>query len=106
VIVGATREDAGYEASLTAKGVAWLLDSAMELVPGLADSPILETWTGFRPKIADDHPAIGPTYIEGLYYITGHGPSGIAPVYESVGCTVSVTFAACARPLTITCAVL
>jgi glycine oxidase len=89
VIVGATREDAGYEASLTAKGVAWLLDSAMELVPGLADSPILETWTGFRPKIADDHPAIGPTNIEGLYYITGHGPSGIAPAPASVDLLVA-----------------
>jgi glycine oxidase len=74
---------------LTAKGVAWLLDSAMELVPGLADSPILETWTGFRPKIADDHPAIGPTYLEGLYYITGHGPSGIAPAPASVDLLVA-----------------
>jgi glycine oxidase len=49
VIVGATRELAGYEATLTASGVAWLLNRALELVPGLADSPILETWTGFRP---------------------------------------------------------
>ena len=84
VIVGATRENAGYEASLTAAGVAWLLQSAMDLVPGLADSPILETWTGFRPVSIDSHPSIGPTYVDGLYYITGHGPSGIAPAPASV----------------------
>jgi glycine oxidase len=84
VIVGATRENAGYEASLTASGVVWLLQSAIDLVPGLADSPILETWTGFRPLSLDNHPSIGPTYVDGLYYITGHGPSGIAPAPASV----------------------
>ena len=84
VIVGATRELAGYEASLTASGVAWLLNRALELVPGLADSPILETWTGFRPLSLDGLPAIGRASLDGLYYLTGHGPSGIGPAPASV----------------------
>jgi glycine oxidase len=84
VIVGATRELAGYEAALTASGVAWLLNRALELVPGLANSPILETWTGFRPLSLDGLPAIGRASLEGLYYLTGHGPAGIGPAPASV----------------------
>jgi glycine oxidase len=84
VVVGATREFAGYEASLTASGVAWLLQSAMDLVPALADAPILEMWTGFRPLCTDGRPVIGPGHIEGLFFATGHGPSGIAPAPASI----------------------
>jgi glycine oxidase len=90
VIVGATRELAGYDASLTARGVAWLLQSAMELVPGLGDAPILEMWTGFRPLSLDGLPAIGPGLVEGLFYLTGHGPSGIAPAPASVQLLVAL----------------
>lgn len=92
VIVGATRELAGYEAVLTAGGVAWLLQSAIDLVPGLADSPILETWTGFRPLSRDGYPSIGRSNVEGLYYLTGHGPSGIAPAPVSVELLVALMF--------------
>jgi glycine oxidase len=84
VVVGATREFAGYEASLTPRGVAWLLQSAMELVPALADAPIQEMWTGFRPLSTDGRPSIGPGHIEGLFFATGHGPSGIAPAPASI----------------------
>jgi glycine oxidase len=92
VVVGATRELAGYEAVLTARGVAWLLQSAIDLVPGLADSPLLETWTGFRPLSRDGYPAIGPGYLAGLYYLTGHGPSGIAPAPVSVDLLLATMF--------------
>ncbi len=90
VVVGATREMAGYEAVLTASGVAWLLQSAIDLVPGLADSPIHEMWTGFRPLSADGLPSIGPGSIEGLYFATGHGPSGIAPAPASIALLVAL----------------
>jgi glycine oxidase len=84
IVVGATREMAGYEASLTARGVTWLLQSAMDLVPALADAPIQELWTGFRPLSTDGRPSIGPGHIEGLFFATGHGPSGIAPAPASI----------------------
>jgi len=90
VVVGATREFAGYEAALTARGVAWLLQSAMDLVPALADAPIVETWTGFRPVSRDGLPAIGPGTLDGLYFLTGHGPSGIAPAPASVKLLVAL----------------
>ncbi|MBV9354522.1 MAG: glycine oxidase ThiO [Chloroflexi bacterium] len=90
VIVGATRELAGYAATLTASGVAWLLTSAMDLVPELAGSPIVELWTGFRPLSPDGLPIIGPGFLDGLFFLTGHGPSGIAPAPASVQLLVAL----------------
>ena len=84
LVIGATREEAGWDACLTAGGVAWLLTSAMGLVPGLRDCPILELWTGFRPLSVDGVPLIGPGELHGLWYLTGHGPSGIAPLPGSL----------------------
>ena len=90
LVVGATREEAGYEATLTARGVAWLLDEAMTLVPGLAEAPLLELWTGFRPLSLDGRPAIGPGALDGLFFLTGHGPTGIGPAPASVELLVAL----------------
>lgn len=84
LVIGATREEAGWDPSLTAGGVAWLLNRAMEVVPALESCPIAEIWTGFRPASADGLPLIGRGDFEGLYFLTGHGPSGIAPLPGSV----------------------
>ena len=84
LVIGATREEAGWDASLTAEGVAWLLNRAMEVVPALGSCPIQEMWTGFRPLSADGLPLIGRGELEGLYFLTGHGPSGIAPLPGSI----------------------
>jgi glycine oxidase len=84
LVVGATREEAGWDASLTAGGVAWLLNRAIQVVPALERSPIVELWTGFRPLSADGLPLIGRGALDGLYFLTGHGPSGIAPLPGSI----------------------
>src|SRR5579871_963934 len=84
IVVGATREDAGWDASLTASGIAWLLNRAMQVVPALGGCPIAEMWVGFRPLSADGLPLIGRSEIDGLYFLTGHGPSGIAPLPGSI----------------------
>jgi glycine oxidase len=84
LVIGATREEAGWDPSLTAGGVAWLLNRAMDVVPALQDCPIAEMWTGFRPASADGLPLIGKGEYDGLYFLTGHGPSGIAPLPGSV----------------------
>jgi glycine oxidase len=90
LVVGATREEAGWDASLTAGGVAWLLERAMAVVPGLRNSPIAEMWTGFRPLSADGLPMIGAGALRGLYFLTGHGPSGISPLPGSVALLASL----------------
>jgi glycine/D-amino acid oxidase-like deaminating enzyme len=84
LVVGATREEAGWDPSITAGGIAWLLERAMDVVPALSECPIAEVWTGFRPLSADGLPLIGPGMLEGLFFLTGHGPSGIAPLPGSI----------------------
>lgn len=79
VVVGATREFVGYDRSITAGGVAWLLASAIEMVPSFAGTPIGEIWTGFRPVSVDGLPIVGESDVKGLFYATGHGASGIGP---------------------------
>jgi glycine oxidase len=90
LVVGATREFVGYDTSLTAGGQAWLLASAIALIPALKDAPLLEQWVGFRPLSADGVPSIGPAALRGLYYITGHGPTGIAPAPASARLLVAL----------------
>jgi glycine oxidase len=77
LVVGATRELVGYDSSLTAEGVAWLLRSAIDMLPVVRDAPIQQMWTGFRPLSLDGLPVIGPGAVEGLFFATGHGQSGI-----------------------------
>jgi glycine oxidase len=84
LVIGATREEAGWDPSLTAGGMAWLLNRAIDVVPALRSCPIAEMWTGFRPASADGLPLIGQGEFEGLYFLTGHGPSGIAPLPGSI----------------------
>jgi glycine oxidase len=84
LVVGATREEAGWDASLTAGGITWLLNRALAVVPALHACPILEMWTGFRPLSRDGLPLIGRGALDGLFFLTGHGPSGIAPLPGSV----------------------
>jgi glycine oxidase len=79
LVIGATREFAGEDPRLTAGGLGWLLASAIETIPALETAPILETWTGFRPLCSDHLPLIGAGEPEGLFFCTGHGPTGITP---------------------------
>jgi len=83
LVIGATRKFVGFNSSFTAGGVQWLLSEAINMIPGLAEAPLVEIWTGFRPVSMDGFPSIGPGLVEGLYFATGHGPSGIAPAPAS-----------------------
>ncbi len=77
IIAGATVEDTGFEKSLTAEGIHYLLDAAIELAPTVRSAEIVEVWAGLRPDSADNLPILGPTGIEGLLIATGHFRSGI-----------------------------
>jgi glycine oxidase len=83
LIVGATRKYTGYNSSFTAGGIHWLLTEAIGMIPALAECPIVEIWTGFRPNSLDGRPIIGAGAAKGLFFVTGHGPSGIAPAPAS-----------------------
>ena len=77
LLVGATSEERGFDADLTAGGVFSLLEGAWRAIPGVAELPIDEMWTGFRPGSRDDAPILGLGEVEGLVYATGHHRNGI-----------------------------
>lgn len=78
LLVGATMEEAGFEAGITAGGIQALLEGTLRLCPGLAGSPLVELWSGFRPGSPDGNPILGPDpALEGLFLGTGHFRNGI-----------------------------
>src|SRR5437764_6113857 len=77
LIIGATVEERGFDASLTAGGLLSLLEGAWRAVPAIEELPIAETWVGFRPGSRDDAPMLGPSGTEGLVVATGHHRNGI-----------------------------
>jgi len=76
VVLGATREDAGFDDRVTAGGLGGLLAAAAGLAPGLADATVAETRVGFRPVTADGLPLLG-TLTDGLVIAAGNGPEGL-----------------------------
>jgi glycine/D-amino acid oxidase-like deaminating enzyme len=76
VVLGATREDVGFEHAATLGGVGGLLAAGLQLAPGLARATLLETRIGFRPATADGRPLLG-WLAEGLLVAAGHGPEGL-----------------------------
>jgi glycine oxidase len=82
IIAGSTLEDAGFDKSITPGGIRQILDGVLELVPGLANAEIIETWAGLRPGTPDTLPILGPADVKGLFMATGHYRNGIllAPV--------------------------
>ena len=77
VVVGATMEERGTDTSVTAGGVLQLLQSAWELVPGIAELELVEATAGLRPATPDNAPVLGPTAMPGLHLATGHFRNGI-----------------------------
>lgn len=78
VLVGSSRqygvEDLGVEAAILSR----MLERASEYMPGLAQLPILRSWTGLRAATADKLPLIGPwPGDETLWIATGHEGLGI-----------------------------
>src|ERR1700687_3673529 len=77
ILAGATIEYAGFDKRTTAGGVEKILSAAIDLVPGLANARIEETWAGLRPDSPDHLPILGPTDIDCLLIATGHYRSGV-----------------------------
>jgi glycine oxidase len=77
LLVGATVEESGYDAQLTAGGILTLLEAAWRALPAIEELPIDEMWVGHRPGSRDDAPILGSGPIAGLIYATGHHRNGI-----------------------------
>jgi glycine oxidase len=77
LLIGATSEDMGFDTRVTAGGLYTLLENAWEIVPGIYDLPVTETWAGLRPGSRDNRPIVGWSAIPGVFYATGHFRHGI-----------------------------
>jgi glycine oxidase len=77
LIVGATVEEQGFDASVTAGGVHELLREAYRLLPDVSEMELIEAAAGLRPGTPDNLPRVGPSPIEGLLWATGHFRNGI-----------------------------
>ncbi|WP_079707882.1 NAD(P)/FAD-dependent oxidoreductase [Paraliobacillus ryukyuensis] len=79
VIAGATHENnLGFDQRVTAIGLQEILNKALAIAPGLAQSTIMETRVGFRPSTPGFLPVIGaiPGF-NNLFTANGLGSSGL-----------------------------
>lgn len=78
LIVGSTREEAGYDKSVTLAGMERIACCARALLPKLGGLAFCQAWAGLRPAASDLLPVLGSSPgIPGLVYATGHYRSGI-----------------------------
>lgn len=77
LVIGATSEEMGFDTTVTAGGMYDLLEGAWEVVPGIYDLPVDETWAGLRPASRDHAPLLGPSAAPGVVMATGHYRHGI-----------------------------
>lgn len=78
VIAGSTMEDAGFEPTTTAEGLAAIRQATAALMLDAAAEPALERWAGLRPVTEDALPVLGPDpLLDGLSYAAGYGRNGI-----------------------------
>lgn len=82
LVIGATTEEAGFDKQIVPQTIEKQRLAAVDVVPALANAPVLETWTGLRPGTPDKLPILGATSTPGYFVATGHFRDGIllAPV--------------------------
>lgn len=78
VIVGATREDVGFDVQVTEKAISELSETAIRFLPILRASKREAAWAGLRPATPDRGPILGavPNW-ENVLLATGHNSVGI-----------------------------
>jgi glycine oxidase len=77
LVLGATQEERGFDAQVTAGAVLELLRDAYSIVPGVAEAALEECRAGLRPGSPDNAPLLGPTRVDGLLMATGHHRNGV-----------------------------
>ena len=93
VVLGATVEERGFDASVTAGAVYELLRDAHRVMPGLAELELGETTAGLRPGSPDNAPMVGRPSVpgaDGLVLATGHYRQGILLAPMTATAVVSI----------------
>ena len=91
LVVGATMVMAGFDRSDDPAAIERLAAGARRLVPALADAPVVEQWTGLRPRLNSGLPIISRLR-PGLIVATGHFRNGIllAPITAAAVHSIAV----------------
>ena len=78
-VIGATHDDVGFDARVTAEGLLWLTSLGKNMVPHLADATFKHAWCGFRPVMADGGPPVVGLLpgTANAYVASGHGAVGV-----------------------------
>lgn len=81
LVLGATQYEAGYDTTVTARGVRELLEGAERIFPSVAEYELTEVNAGLRAGSDDNLPYLGQLD-DGVYAATGHHRNGLllAPV--------------------------
>lgn len=87
VLAGATSEAAGFDETITAGGMAAVLQAAVKLVPTLASARFVEGRAGPRPGTSDGLPLLGRGGMDGLWVACGHFRNGILLAPETARLT-------------------
>lgn len=78
LLLGSSRQFGDEAPGLRPALFTRMVRRALRYVPGLAEVPVIRTWTGFRPTTPDHRPLIGPMPGRpGLFLACGHEGLGI-----------------------------
>jgi glycine/D-amino acid oxidase-like deaminating enzyme len=78
MLLGSSREFAGFEPAINRRIRDRMIRRALEFMPALARLSAIRTWTGFRPSTPDNLPLIGRSEAApGLFIAAGHEGLGI-----------------------------
>jgi glycine/D-amino acid oxidase-like deaminating enzyme len=79
MIIGSTREFAGFEKENTFEAIDVMMKRAIRFFPALENVDIIRFFSGFRPYTPDGLPMLGETSaLHGFYMAAGHEGDGIA----------------------------
>ncbi len=78
VLLGSTCEAADFEKRVTAGGLGSILAHGLDLLPGLGGLPVVESWSGLRPRSPDRRPIVSALpSLRGYYVASGHHRHGV-----------------------------
>ena len=95
LVVGATSEDRGFSAALTAGGLYRVLEGAVRVAPGVEELEVVETWAGLRPASRDHAPILGRA-APGVVLATGAYRHGVLLLPEASRLAAEAALAALA----------
>jgi glycine oxidase len=89
LVLGATQYEAGYDDTVTARGVRELVEGAERVFPAIGEYELVETAAGLRSASADNLPYIG-VLPDGVLVATGHHRNGLLLAPLTADCVTAV----------------